>query len=87
MPICMIANKHYNVFFQLHGRVQLVQGSPRAEICRMAEIDSVDLIITGTRGVGQIRRTLLGSVSDYILHHANVPVLICRQKDDHKHIW
>ena len=52
----------------------------------MAEQDNADLIITGTRGVGQVRRTLLGSVSDHVLHHANVPVLICRHKDDHKSI-
>ena len=72
--------------FQLHGRVQLVQGSPRHEILRMAEEDKVDLIITGTRGKGTVRRTLLGSVSDHVIHHAHVPVLICRQADDHERI-
>lgn len=72
--------------FQLSGRVQLVQGSPRIEILRMAEEDKVDMIITGTRGKGTVRRTLMGSVSDHVLHHAHVPVLICRHEDDHKHI-
>lgn len=35
-------------------------------------------IVTGTRGLGKVRRTFLGSVSDHVLHHAHCPVLICR---------
>ena len=60
-------------------------GKPRNEILRVAEDEKVEFIITGTRGVGQVRRTLLGSVSDHVLHHSHVPVLICRHEDEHKH--
>ena len=56
-------------------------GSPRAEITRVAEEEKVSLIVTGTRGMGQIGRALLGSVSDFVLHHSHVPVLICKEKD------
>ena len=35
--------------------------------------------------MGTVRRTLLGSVSDHVMHHSHVPVLICRHKDDHHH--
>ncbi|XP_064649655.1 universal stress protein MSMEG_3950/MSMEI_3859-like [Lineus longissimus] len=35
------------------------------------------MILMGTRGLGAFRRTILGSVSDYVLHHAKVPVMIC----------
>jgi len=28
-------------------------------------------------GLSAIRRTFLGSVSDYVIHHSKVPVLIC----------
>lgn len=38
-------------------------------------------IVTGTRGMGKIRRTILGSVSDFVVHHAPCPVLVCRHKD------
>lgn len=42
-------------------------------------------VVTGTRGQGKIRRTILGSVSDYIVHHSPVPVVVARHsKDKHK---
>ncbi|XP_064649573.1 universal stress protein Slr1101-like isoform X2 [Lineus longissimus] len=50
---------------------------PGEAICHIAQEENADLIVTGTRGLGAIRRTVLGSVSDYVLHHAKVPVLIC----------
>ncbi|KAF7259048.1 hypothetical protein EG68_03954 [Paragonimus skrjabini miyazakii] len=35
-----------------------------------------DVVIMGNRGVGVVRRTFLGSVSDYVLHHAHIAVVI-----------
>ncbi|KAL4225864.1 hypothetical protein ACF0H5_013853 [Mactra antiquata] len=69
----------------LHGKVKQTTGTPRTEILRVAEEEKVDMIITGTRGMGSVRRTFLGSVSDHVIHHSHVPVLVCRHKDDHKH--
>lgn len=45
-------------------------------IVKMAESLGVNMIVMGTRGQGALRRTILGSVSDYVLHHAKVPVAI-----------
>ncbi|XP_063716970.1 universal stress protein Sll1388-like isoform X2 [Symsagittifera roscoffensis] len=37
---------------------------------------SIHYVIMGNRGMGAIRRTFLGSISDYVLHHAHIPVTI-----------
>ena len=67
------------------GKVKSVGGNPGEVICKVAEEEGCGLIVTGTRGMGKIRRTFLGSISDYIIHHSHVPVLVTRHKDHHQH--
>ncbi|PAA60422.1 hypothetical protein BOX15_Mlig033942g2, partial [Macrostomum lignano] len=38
--------------------------------------ENADLIVMGNRGIGTLRRTFMGSVSDYVLHHAHRPTII-----------
>ncbi|KAM7538139.1 hypothetical protein Aperf_G00000065347 [Anoplocephala perfoliata] len=45
-------------------------------IVRQAEKMDADLIIMGTRGLGAFRRTLLGSVSDYVIHQSSIAVTV-----------
>ncbi|VDM20047.1 unnamed protein product [Hydatigera taeniaeformis] len=45
-------------------------------IVKQAEKMDAHLIIMGTRGLGAIRRTFLGSVSDYVIHEASIPVTV-----------
>jgi nucleotide-binding universal stress UspA family protein len=44
-----------------------------------AKKEEATYIVMGTRGLGKIRRTIMGSVSDYVVHHATCPVLVCRK--------
>jgi len=60
------------------GKFRTGAGKPGEVICKIADEEKADLVVTGTRGQGKIRRTLMGSVSDYIIHHSKVPVLVCR---------
>ena len=50
-------------------------GPPADVLVRVAEREQADLIIVGSRGLGQAPR-LLGSVSESVLAHAHVPVLV-----------
>ncbi|KAL5004803.1 hypothetical protein ScPMuIL_018259 [Solemya velum] len=68
------------------GCVERVYGEPGHSVCEKAKEEKVDCIVTGCRGLGKIRRTMMGSVSDYILHHSHVPVMVCRTPDQyHSH--
>ena len=54
---------------------------PGEGILNIAKEVNASLIITGSRGQSKLRRTFLGSVSDYVMHHAPVPVLVCRKEN------
>lgn len=52
-----------------------VPGSPGEIICKMAQTLQADLIILGHRGLSGLSELILGSVSNYVLHHAPCSVL------------
>jgi nucleotide-binding universal stress UspA family protein len=47
----------------------------------LGEEIGADLIVTGSRGLGGIRRALMGSVSESVVHHASCPVLVVRKEE------
>jgi nucleotide-binding universal stress UspA family protein len=53
-------------------------GDPRAEIVRIAGEWRADLIVLGARGLGPVKRLLLGSVSLAVARHAPCPVLVVK---------
>ncbi len=55
-----------------------VVGDPARVILDAAKSYDADLIVTGSRGLGELEGLLVGSVSDKVLHHAKVPVTIVR---------
>jgi nucleotide-binding universal stress UspA family protein len=56
----------------------LRQGRPDEEIVNLAEEMGAGLIVMGSRGLGGVRRALMGSVSDSVVRHAHCPVLVVR---------
>ncbi|HXX39213.1 MAG TPA: universal stress protein [bacterium] len=53
-------------------------GDPSAEIMKAAQEIGADMIVVGSRGLGQIGGLILGSVSERVLHRAHLPVLVVR---------
>ncbi len=54
-------------------------GDPTSEILKQAELDSdIDVIIINTHGMSVTRRFLLGSITNKIVHHSKVPILVMR---------
>ncbi|HET7273463.1 MAG TPA: universal stress protein, partial [Rubrobacter sp.] len=62
----------------IHTRV----GFPATEIVEVAEELGAGLIAMGSRGLGGLRRTLMGSVSDSVVRHAHCPVLVVRAEKE-----
>ena len=60
------------------GYVKSSHGCPGSEICKLAIEVKAHCIVMGSRGRGVFRRTILGSTSDYVLHHSDCPVLIVK---------
>lgn len=58
------------------GETVALEGVPGAEICQAARERDVRLVVVGAHGWGRVGRMLHGSVSEHVLHHAGVPVLV-----------
>jgi nucleotide-binding universal stress UspA family protein len=56
----------------------VVIGGPRDEIPRIAREWNADLVVLGARGLGRIKRFLLGSVSLAVARHVSCPVLVVK---------
>jgi nucleotide-binding universal stress UspA family protein len=56
----------------------LVRGRPDRELVHISEEIEAGLIVMGSRGLGGVRRALIGSVSDSVVRHAHCPVLVVR---------
>ena len=54
----------------------VVAGRADAVILEQLRAGNHDLLVMGTRGLGRVGSALLGSVSQAVLHHAEVPVLV-----------
>lgn len=65
-----------NVNFRIDTLNQI--GNPVQIICDLVEKEGYDLIIMGSRGLGELKGILLGSVSDRVSHLAKCPVLIVK---------
>ncbi len=55
---------------------QQIDGSPGKTICQVAREWHADLVVVGHRGLSGLPEMLLGSVSNYVLHHAHCSVLL-----------
>jgi nucleotide-binding universal stress UspA family protein len=52
------------------------------QIVQVAEEIGAGLIVMGSRGLGGVRRALIGSVSDSVVRHAHCPVMVVRSEKE-----
>lgn len=64
--------------YGLNIHTDIAIGQPADEICKEIEAGGIDLVVMGSRGLGEIKGYLMGSVSNRVTRHATCPVLIVR---------
>ena len=60
----------------VHYTPVTIPGRAGEAICEEANKHNTDLIVIGSRGLGKISRSLFGSVSDFVVRRANLPVVV-----------
>jgi nucleotide-binding universal stress UspA family protein len=60
----------------VNAEANQISGTPGRRICQFAKTWQADLIVVGHRGRSGLSEIILGSVSNYVLHHAPCSVLI-----------
>lgn len=58
-------------------------GRPGSAICTIAQNVHADLIVVGSHGRSGLSEMFLGSVGNYVMHHAPCPVLVIHPGDRH----
>jgi nucleotide-binding universal stress UspA family protein len=59
----------------------VIEGEPGPALCQFATDVEATTIVVGSRGLGRIKRALLGSVSDYVVRNAPCAVVVARSPD------
>ncbi|KAI3916327.1 hypothetical protein MKW98_004768 [Papaver atlanticum] len=54
-------------------------GDPREKLCSAVDNIPLSCIIIGNRGLGKLKRAILGSVSNYVVSNASCPVTVVKQ--------
>ena len=67
-----VAEKHFRIAERYRAQ----------QIVQVAEDIEAGLIVMGSRGLGGVRRALMGSVSDSVVCHAHCPVLVVRPEKE-----
>lgn len=63
----------------IKAEVTQASGTPGPVICQLANTWSADLIMVGSHGRKGLSEMLLGSVSNYVVHHAACSVMVVHE--------
>ena len=58
----------------------LLEGNPADKLIRYAEEEEMDIVIMGTIGKTGMERLLLGSVTENVIRHSRVSVMVMKRK-------
>lgn len=75
-----ILKEGLEVFEECSGKIEslFINGDSAQEIINLADTGKYDLIVMGSRGLNAFSRLMIGSVSNKVLNHVSISVLIVK---------
>lgn len=74
----MVAEWKQTIPNDITTEIKVENGIPGQVISTLVEEEGIDMVVMGNSGKGAVSSFIMGSVSQYVIHHVKCPVLVVK---------